>query len=280
MYQRVILSVAITSLLGSLAACSPRTAAATQKTVLAFDPTTSDEKALGFVDEMSTALGGPEAWAAVKQIRWDHKRSVEDKLVEHYRHSWDIWNGRHRFETPQNGIDAEEYEKGSWTFAMYDLFRRDKGWVANTAKPQQKAPPEAVKSFVTQAYQMWQRDAYFLSMFHKLKDPGVMLTYAGERKDYHGTCTNTCLVIMVKYADGVGSDTYNVLLNKETKIPEVIEKTINGGKMALKVLDWQTVDNLKFPAGLKNMGANEVFTFENVRIGKPDDGLYVPSLPH
>lgn len=279
MYQRVILTVAITSLLSSLAACSPRTAAETQQTIKAFDPSTSDEKAVAAIDEMATALGGTEAWAAVKQVRWELKHKVEDKVTEHFRHAWDIWNGRHRFETKLLGVKTEPDEEPRWLFAMYNLFKRDSGgYVAQLDKPQQKAPSEEVRRVVGQAYQVWLRDAYYLSMFHKLKDPGVKLTYAGERKDFYGTCTDTCLDIMVQFEDSVGKDTYHVLLNKQTKIPEVIEKSINGGKMAMKVLDWQTVNGLKFPTGLKNLGANEVFSFENVSIGEPNDSLYVPPL--
>ena len=278
MYQRVILTVAVTSLLGSLAACGSRTAAETQKTVLAFDPSTSDEKAVAAVDEMAAALGGAETWAGVKQLRWELKHKVEDKITEHFKHSWDIWNGRHRFETPQNGL-VPEYENGPWLFAMYKLFKRDSGgWVALTTKPGQNADSKEVRRVVGQAYKVWQRDAYYVAMFFKLKDPGVQLTYAGERKDFFGTCTDTCLDIMVKYVEGVGTDTYHVLLNKQTKIPEVIEKVVGGSKMALKVVDWQTVSGLKFPTSLKNLGANEEFLFENMSIGSPAESLYVPAL--
>ena len=274
MYQRVIVTLALTSLLGSLAACSSRTAAATQTTITAFDPSQSEEKALAAVDEMVTALGGAEAWTAAKQISWEVKHTVDGKLTEYFKHWWDMWNGRHRFEfLPPEYLAAPDDKM--FTVAMYNLFKRSGGYVYSKAAPTRQVMSAEVKRIVALAYQVWTRDAYQLTMFHKLKDPGVKLGYAGERRDYYGSCMDGCIDITVKFDPAVGKDEYHLLLSKTSKLPEAVEKAIPGGAMGLKVLGWTDVNGLKFPSAVKNLGAEEVFNFENIVIAEPSDEFYV-----
>lgn len=282
MQQRVILTLAITSLLLGAAACDKRTAAATQASVTAFDPAASDAQAVTAAQAVETALGGAEAWNQIKQLQWTVKHTVQGKLTEHFKHAWDIWNGRHRFEflppdqlefKPQPGQTEPE-----WIFAMYDLFNRKGGYVASSKSPHMRADHEQAARVIDNAYNVWLRDAYWLTMFHKLRDPGVILKYAGERKDYYGTCQDGCIDIKVTFAPQVGTDEYHVLINKQTNLPEVVEKGIPGGNMGLKVLDWVEAGGVKFPSGFKNLAADEVFEYSDVRAGEPDDSLYVPEV--
>lgn len=276
MYQRAILTLTITALLGAMAACSKRTAAATQQTILTFDSSASDEQALAAVDEMITALGGAEAWGNVKEISWEVKRSVNGDQKEHFKHNWDLWNGRHRFRTPLPM--AEGQREPDWLIAMYDLFKREAGFVASSKNPSLRASPESSKRALADAYRIWLRDAYHISMFHKLRDPGVKLTYAGERKDFFGTCMNTCIDIKVSFAPEIGTDVYHVLISKDTKLPEVVEKDDRGKKMALQVIDWVDAGGLKFPKSYKNMGVDEVFAFSDLKIGNPSNDTYQPTI--
>lgn len=277
MQQRVLVFILFSIFVVGLGGCGAgRTAAATQKTPAAFDPSMSDQEALTAVDAMSATLGGAEAWAQVKQIRWDVKYHMQGQLRGWFRHAWDIWNGRHRYEfTPADQLAATE---PVFTFAMYDLFDRGDGWVATTKSPSQNAPAEERGRIIQNAYESWQRDAYQLAIFYKLRDPGVKLTYAGERQDFAGVCESGCIDVKITFMPEVGSDTYHVLINKETKLPEAIEKAVPNGTLGFKVEGWATVNGMKFPSVLQNLGTDEKFVFENIRIGEPEDELYVPQV--
>lgn len=277
MHRRFIAYSLFLALAAGAGACAtPRTAAATQKTPAAFDPAQSEAKALEAVDTMLATLGGVEMWNQVKQIRWDVKYYMSDELNGFFSHSWDIWNGRHRFEFA--APDELAKDEPVLTFAMYNLFDRSKGFVANTANPHQNAPAADRERLVAFAYENWQRDAYQLSMLYKLRDPGVILSYSGERQDFFGLCKPACLDIKVTFAPEVGTDTYHVLINTESNMPEVVEKVLPTGKLGLRVGDWIEVDGLKFPGSLANLGAEEKFVFENIRVGEPEDELYVPQV--
>lgn len=277
MHQRVIAPLLFVALVACTSACgASRTAAATQKTPAAFDPSTSDPQAVQAVDSMITALGGADKWAQVKQIRWDVKYYMQGQLSGWFKHAWDIWNGRHRHEFATR--DQLNVPEPDFTFAMYDLFDREKGYVAKTSKPHQRADAEGAQRVIAAAYDAWKRDAYQLTMFFKLRDPGVKLQYAGERQNFMGLCNPSCHDIKVSYVPEVGSDTYHVLINTQTNMPEAIEKYVEGGKLAYQVSEWKEVNGLKFPTLYKNLGTDEKFVIENIRIGEPEDDLYVPQV--
>jgi hypothetical protein len=279
-HQRVIASLLFVALAACASACgSSRTAAATQKSPVAFDPSTSDPQAIQAVDAMAAALGvapGVDRWAQVKQIRWEVKYLMNDELKGWFKHSWDIWNGRHRYEVAL--ADQLSAPDPTFTFAMYDLFDRSKGYVANTKQPHGKAPAAESQRIVEAAYESWQRDAYQLSMFFKLRDPGVKLAYAGERQDFMGHCNPSCHDIKVSFVAEVGSDIYHVLINTQSNLPEVVEKYVDSGKLGYHVGEWKEVQGMKFPTLYKNLGAEEKFVLENIRVGEPEDELYVPEV--
>ncbi len=277
MHRRLLFTLLISSLVAGAAGCASRTAAATQKTPAAFDPNTSDQQALAAVDEMLAALGGAEKWAAVKQIRWEVKYKNDGQLQGWFKHSWDIWNGRHRYEFASK--EQVTQPKPVFIVAMYDLFdHKGKGFVTDSDHPYKKSMSADRDAIIKNAYDGWQRDAYRLTMFYKLRDPGVQLKYSGERPEVNGKCKNGCIDIKVSYVPEVGKDTYHLLIDKQTKLPEVIEKGIAGGTLAFGLENWTEVKGLKFPTVFKNLGPDERFEIENIRIGKPDDALYVPRV--
>lgn len=256
---------------------APRTAAASQPTPAAFDPAQSDAQALAVVDATIAAAGGAAAWEQVKQIQWESKYHQNEQFVGWFKHSWDRWNGRHRFET----VDLAEYKKAEaagrlqdvkWVVAMYDLFDRQ-GTAAATYGGILVAEADRDR-LVGEAYQRWQADAYLLALPHKLHDPGVMLSYVGEAQEANGKCQGGCVVIKVSFAPEVGSDVYFLNINKGTNMPDVIEKQVAAGTLAYAVDAWAEAGGLRFPSKLRNLGASEAITFENIRIGEPDDSLY------
>ncbi|MCG8420405.1 MAG: hypothetical protein MJE77_20930 [Proteobacteria bacterium] len=286
---RVFVVALLAYLVANLSGCAPtRTAAATQTTPAAFDPSTSDAKAIGVIDEMVAALGSAAAWSQVKQLRWELKYFQNDELMGWVRHSWDIWNGRHRYEfigsaTLQQFKASDGKEPPIFTIAMYDLYdHQGKGYVTDSARintPANQAYSEDRDRIVEEAFRAWQRDSYQLTMFHKLKDPGVKLEYVGEREDIKGKCKPACLDIKVSFVPEVGSDLYHVYISPETKLPEVVERVQSEGSSLAFILDnWTEVNGLKFPQVFKNLGPNEEFRIENIHIGDPEQELYVPTI--
>ncbi|ACY14602.1 hypothetical protein [Haliangium ochraceum] len=280
----VLLGAALLSLApacSSSTASSSRTTAATQPTPAAFDPGQSDPQALTLADEMIAQLGGAEAWAQVKQIQWDTKYQQNGAFAAWFRHAWDRWNGRHRFESLQMNTYQEAQETGrdevmKWIIVVHDLF-------GDSMRPQVTFDGQLVESadrdtLVEQARNQWKIDSYQLTMLHKLRDPGVILSYVGESQDVYGTCQEGCVVIKVSFVPELGEDSYFLNLDKTTKLPQVLEKRLPAGTLAYEIAEWTEAGGLKFPSKLRNIGVSEEISFENLRIGEPDDTLYRQSF--
>ena len=266
------LLVALVLVAAAIAApgCGPgRTAAATQPTPVAFDATKSDPKAVALADAVVANLGGAAAWDAVKQLKWDLKYTLDGQMKGWFRHAWDRWNGRHHFET----IDPASGE--SAYIAMYDIFDLDdRGWVGNAKGDAALAAERDNKIKV--ARDRLKVDAYQLTMIHKLKDPGAILTLVGQVKDLGGMCKVPCDTIKLTFDPAVGTDTWYIEVNSETKMPEVIERQEGTGRVGFSLADWTTVAGVKLPTRMQNLGmASEVFQIEGIEIGDPDESLYV-----
>lgn len=265
------------------AACGGgRKAAATQKTVVAFNPAKSDAKAVAAVDAMLAALGGQAQWDKAKQISWDLKYTLDGQLKAWFRHTWDKWNGRHRFEM----LSLESYAKAKaagddklrkWYVVMYDLFDHDnKGYAEYMHKPVSR---KDVRELVARAHKRWMEDHYQLAFHYKLKDPGVILKSVGtlDEKNGQGVCKPSCDTIKVTFEASVGSDTYYININSKTKLPEIVEKQSANGRLGYILSDWISVGGMKFPGKLQNIGnKGEIFTISNVKVSEPDDFLFVP----
>jgi hypothetical protein len=115
-------------------------------------------------------------------------------------------------------------------------------------------------------------------MHYKLKDPGVVLKHDGEVKNVlEKYCAPSCDLIKITFEPAVGKDTYYISINTATRMPEIIEKTVDGGRLGFALLDWVDVAGMKFPSKLQNLGMEEVFQIENIKVGEPDDALYIPT---
>ena len=279
---RALASLPLAVLLAATGACgTPRTAAATQPTPAAFDPAKSDEKALAAVDSMVETLGGAEAWDRTKELRWESKYYTDGKLEAWLKHSWDRWNGRHRYERPDMTTYAAAQESGraediSWYVGMYDLFARQRSPSATRDGDDLDAP--GVTGFIEEAYGKWLQDSYLLTMLYKLRDPGVTLSYVGEVQNIQGMCVDGCIEIKVAFAPEVGTDTWYVDLDKQTNLPQLIGKQVgNAGRIVFGITEWAEADGLKLPSKLEVLAANQVIEFENISAHtKPDNMLYIP----
>jgi hypothetical protein len=263
------------------AACggSARTSPATQPG--AFNAAQSDPKAVALADQMLAKLGGAANWDKVKQIKWEQRYSRDGKLGAIFRHAWDRWNGRHRFEQ----VDLASMEKAQRegrpeevrsTIAMYELFDRQ-GKGAATADGQLVDTASRDK-LVANAYKAWQADSYRLAAVYKVKDPGVKLSLKGQRPPVKGFCNPNCDVLEVTFAPEVGKDVWFINVNTRTRMPELIEKQMPDGKLGFSMTGWTQAGGLRFPTKFENLGAAEAFEIRDVQVGEPQDDLYIPAV--
>ena len=283
--------VIVATLLGLASACGPgRTAAATQPTPKAFDPSKSDAKSVEVVDALQAAIGSAR-WATVKQIQWEERTIAGEELKAWVKHSWDIWNGRHRCEAAdmttyqKPTADKPDPDPPAFTVAMYDLFDVDSGsGYANNQNGELSADDRRKLKKI--CFEVWKQHSYQLAMFHKLKDPGVSLAYQGQIKDLNVEgigvlCKEGCDTVKVTFAPEVGADTWWVHVNSASKLPEVVENQPAGksGRIGFLVSNWADVGGLKFPGELRDAATKSVvFKVSGIRIGDPDAKLYVPQV--
>jgi hypothetical protein len=273
-------SIAVAIALLAAACGGGRTSPATQPG--AFNAAQSDPKAVALADQMLAKLGGAAAWDSVKQIKWEQRVSRDGKLTAVFRHAWDRWNARHRFEL----VDLASMEKAKRegrpdevrsTVAMYELFDRQ-GKGTATADGQQ-LDTATRDEMVASAYKAWQGDSYRLAAIYKVKDPGVKLALKGQRQPVKEFCKPTCDVIEVTFAPEVGKDVWLLNVNTSTKMPEVLEKQMADGKqLGFGMTGWTQVGALRFPTKFQNLGANEVIEIRDIQVGEPQDDLYIPTV--
>jgi hypothetical protein len=278
-----LLSALAVALASFALACggSARTTAATQPSPAAFNPAGSDPKAITVADDMLKAVGGRAAWDQVKQIQWEQRYLRDGKLTALFRHAWDRWNGRHRFELV-NMASMERAEREGRpdevevSVAMYDLFdHQGKGTATVNG---QRTDTGTRDQIVDNAFKAFQSDAYRISAIYKVKDPGVKLAHKGLVEPIKEFCKPTCDVIEVTFDPSVGKDTWFISVNSQSKQPELLQKQMPDGKLGFSLSGWTQVGGLKFPTKFENLGAAEVFEIKDIKVGEPQDELYIPSI--
>ena len=264
--------------------CGGRTTPATQPTPSAFDPALSDAKSLAAVDGMDKVLGGLELWAQVKQIRWEQKYYLDGALKSWTKNAWDMWNQRIRFDMADMSTYKEsEPDKTQFYTAMYDIFHHD-GDSGSAMYANHVLGRDEQRKVIKTAWEHFDAQVYMVVLPYKVKDPGVKLEYDGERSatpvgNDLTVCDPVCDVIKVSFVPEVGKDTYWLDINRNTKMPDIVEKRNERGRLAYALSDWTEVKGLKFPKKLQNVGlTTEKFELDDFEISDPEDELYIPQV--
>jgi hypothetical protein len=156
-----------------------------------FDASLSDSKAVDLADRVLKALGGSGAWEGTRYVQFDFVVEQDGEEQSRRSHLWDRYESRF--------IDLESRQGRA--FHSGDRLEADQ------AEP-----------FLTEAYEAWINDTYWLLMPYKMKDPGVRLTYAGEATEGGSTFDRVLLSF-----DGVGltpGDRYWAYINRESGLME------------------------------------------------------------
>jgi len=258
----------------------PRTSAATQPTPAAFDATGSDPAAVALVDAAVAALGGPDAWTKLKELKFTVTYKDGETVKATFEHAWDRWNGRHYFVTPVTSTLGGKAEDVQYQEVKHDLFDLEaKPWAAQGGREAgSRADAEAMAKIATQRLT---DDVYFLVMIYKLKDPGVKLAIDNAQITVEGSdkCQPSCTSVKVSFDPAVGKDTWFVNINNDTKAIEVLEKQMGGGRIGYGISNWIEAGGLKWPTRFQNLGLKtEIIEYSDVAVGSPDDTTYMPQV--
>jgi|SoiMethySBSTD1v2_1073268.scaffolds.fasta_scaffold150153_3 hypothetical protein len=252
-------NVAFISLcLVSLAAgCGPgRTAAATQSTAKAFDPSKSEPKAIEIADQVMNAIGGQANWDKAKEIIWAQGLVIDGKLQDVVKHAWDRWNGRHQF--------TRWFGDGGQAVAMHELFSDTSFGYTQTEAGRFSQLKEDKEKAVVEAKRRFDLDTYMLFLPFKLKDPGVKLAFAQELPDLEATTADAPMkydIIKITFDEGVGpgsGETWYLSVDKATHMPAWIEHVAAGKpdneRGGFRLEDWKEVGGLKFATRRVTLG--------------------------
>jgi hypothetical protein len=273
------LALLVPLLLAASGCPKPRTTAATQPTPAALDTAKSDPKAIEVVDAAHAALGGYDKWEKLKELKFTTKYTNDGNLQAQHVHWWDRWNGRHRFQNVDVKSLGGDPDDVRITDVRYDLFDKD-------ATPHAIAGGSVVDrktgaQIMAAARDNLKQDLYFLAAIYKLKDPGVILSVDNAEVMVPNTeaCKPSCTSIKVSFESGVGTETWYVNFNNESKLPEVLELRKGAGRVGYLLGNWTDAGGLKWPGSLGNIGLpGEIIKFEDLRVGEPDDATYIPSV--
>jgi len=238
---------------------------------LTYDRASANKEALDIADKVVAAAGGEVAWQKAKQIKW-HQEIVHDgKVAMAGDQAWDRWNARHWARLEREGAGAQG--------VFYDIYGSKQGGFMET-KSGAKQPVNSgdVIEVVKVARGAWQRDATITFAAFLLLDPGSKIEYAGMVKDgdveYHDLkltfdpkdTARTGLVVHV-YAD-----------KEKFTVHRVELETPDGNRYAYEMSNYQTVGGLQIATERKNLGSGETIKLSNIKVGEPDDDLFIAPL--
>jgi hypothetical protein len=185
----------------------------------------SDPKAVAVADKVMDSLGGKDAWNKTHYLRFDFAVDREGKTLVSRAHTWDKWTGRYRLEG--------KTKEGDPTVVLMNLNTKE----GTAYKKGQKLEGEEAKKAVDDAYATWVNDTYWLLMPYKMKDPGVILTMAGEEKKGDEAWDKVRLSF-----DNVGltpKDQYWAYVNRKTGLVDRWDFVLKGEKKPPSEFEWK-----------------------------------------
>ncbi len=227
----------------------------------------SDARALELAEQVMAALGGQEAWDRTRYLRFDF--AVERETGPFVRsHTWDKWSGRYRLE----GVEQD----GTPYVVLMNVGTRD----GDAWKGGARLEGEEEKKYLERGYGAWVNDTYWLLMPYKLRDPGVILTYAGEDASEGGSWDKLHLAF-----DKVGltpRDQYWVWVNRTSRLVDRWDFVLKGEKTPPTTFlwrDWRKVGHVMLAAERVNAKDNRTISFPVLEApaAVPDEAFTSPT---
>lgn len=226
-----------------------------------------DPKADAIGKEMIAGMGGEKAWEKARQFRFDFVVEREGKKAASRSHAWDRYTGDYRVSgTDKNGVP----------FTVYLNVNTKQGKAFSGGKP---AEGEAEAALVKNAYGMFINDTYWLLAPWKVFDPGVHLTYDGEKPCPDG---GVCDVLKLTF-DDVGltpRDMYWLFVTRDGRKMVQWQYVLNGSNDPPTVVpwkDWRPYGGIMLATEKPMTGKPVMIRFENLSVSATrDDALFHP----
>jgi hypothetical protein len=226
-----------------------------------------DPAAVAVASRSLEAMGGPQAFAALRTLKFDFVVERDGKEVARYHHVWDRWDGRYRVE----GLNRD----GKNTLTLLNVQKPGAGrsWLDGS-----ELSGEDLQKALDRAYGRFINDSYWLLMPAKMQDPGVNLASEGEAVENGKTYD----VVRLTFGEGVGltpHDTYWAYVSKESGLMERWEMVLTGqeskDRSAFLWTDWQVVGGVRLSLTKSAEGGPTAIRFEHVSgSGSADDGAF------
>lgn len=152
---------------------------------------TADARSAEIAEEVMDAMGGARAWNDTRYLSW--------KFMGARQHYWDKWTGNVRIESNDVVILMNVNTKTGHV---------QKGGV-------DVVDAATLNSYLERGYAWWVNDSYWMFMPYKLRDPGVDLTYAGERTLANGKPADV-LTMTFRNVGLTPNNKYDVMVDRET----------------------------------------------------------------
>lgn len=190
-----------------------------------------DPKAVEIATRMMNAMGGQEAWAKARYVRFDFQLVDSGATKFGRSHLWDKSTGKYR-------LDSKTKE-GKRSVVLMNLADQKGTVFVDGAKLEGDAAAKELKG----AYGAYINDFYWLAMPWKWMDAGVNLKYAGSKACKVGTCD----VVELSFGK-VGltpGDRYQAFVNPKTGLMEHWEYTLQSGNKGSWDWEYTTTGGIK-----------------------------------
>ncbi len=230
-----------------------------------------DAKADAVGKELIAAMGGMPAWEKARQFQFDFVVVKEGKPVARFSHAWDRYTGDYR-------LSGTDKAGAPYTVYFNVNTKTGKAFVNGRA-----ADAEKQAQLLENAYGRFINDTYWLLAPWKIFDPGVRLTYDGEKPCPEGTVTGTCDVLKLSF-ENVGltpKDVYWLWVTRDGRKMVAWQYLLNGAEEAPTMAmwkDWKNYGGILLATEKPMVGKPAVIRFENVSVTSTrDDSLFHPS---
>lgn len=227
-----------------------------------------DARADSIGREFIAALGGEKAWERARQFQFDFVVERDGKRIASFSHVWDRYTGDYRL----TGTD-----KAGAPFAVYFNVNTKEGKAFVNGR---LAEGEARDALVKNAYGRFINDTYWLLAPWKIFDPGVRLTYDGEKPCPAG---GTCDVMKLSFEGNVGltpKDIYWLWITREGRQMVQWQYLLNGAEgepTTASWKDWQKFAGISLSLEKPISGRPAVIRFEKVSVSRSrDESSFTP----
>jgi hypothetical protein len=230
-----------------------------------------DAKADAVGRELLTAMGGEAAFEKARLFQFDFVVVREGKEAARLRHVWDRYTGDYRL-TGTNKAGAP--------YTVYFNVNTKEGKAFINDRPVEGEERDAL---LKTAYGRFINDTYWLLAPWKIFDPGVSLSYDGEKACPEG---GTCDVLGLSFDEGTGltpKDIYWLWITRDGRRMAQWQYVLGGAQeepTSALWKDWKPFAGLSLSLEKEIVTRPAVIRFENVSISASrDEGLLTPPGP-